>query len=72
MTKFMPTLLITHKTDKLLEGHTLVRLTQEEIANPKAWYRLKKFILYLKPSNSKAQGPVGFSSEFYQTSKEQF
>ena len=52
--------------DKLLERHSLPRLTNEEIENYKYW-NWNWLKIFLKNKNP---GPDGFTGEFYQISRE--
>ena len=58
--------------DKFLEKHNLLRLTQEEIRNINRPIRSAKIETGIKtlPAN-KIPGPVRFTSEFYQTFREE-
>ena len=60
------------ETDKYLEKHNLLRLNQEEIENinrPMKSTEIETVIKNLPTNNSR--GPHGFTSEFYQTFREE-
>ena len=56
--------------DKFLEKHNLQRLNQEEIENPERPITSKETESVIKTSQQ-SPGPDGFTSEFYQTFKEE-